>query len=62
MTTLNIRVHSVFQSESAADFLQGEIILAKVAVFTEPRFAASADKVLVSPGVDRQDFKKIARS
>ena len=37
-------------------------MLAKVAVFTEPRFAASAVKVLVSPGVDRLDFKKIARS
>jgi hypothetical protein len=62
MTTLNIRVHSVFQSESAADGLQGDRMLAKVAVFTEPRFAAWAGEVLVSPGVERLDLQKIARS
>jgi hypothetical protein len=37
-------------------------MLAKVAFFNEPRFAAWAGEMLVSTGVDRQDLKKIARS
>ena len=37
-------------------------MLAKVAVFTEPRFAAPAGEVLVYPGADRLDSRKIARS
>jgi hypothetical protein len=37
-------------------------MLAKVAVFTEPRFTDPSGEVLVSPGVVRLDLQKIARS